>query len=331
MTEINRYHIYTSSAKRTSGSIEDYSLILKRPIMLTNPHHYFQVIVKQATIPYVFYQTNDNYNQFSYVLTRGATTYAQRTFSIQNGNYNINTLLSELKSKWVADIQTFLPSYTPAFNFTYDRDAMFATFSITPDATTTTFTIKPLTNQVSTMLGIVQDTSFGNVGAVVSTGSSTQPVNVSPITSLYIRSGSLKQSNLSTENLVDQDDISDILCQIPIFGQATTWIQYSNELEIINKVLNSSINDLNLYLTDNRSYSLNLRGIDWSCMLTIIEIEPPMEQAFHDARMNIRRGLTDVNEIIQQNELQKGVPKVKQVNDKEKIEVPDLTPAMVNP
>lgn len=329
MTEINRFHIYTSSCKRTSGTIEDYNLILKRPIILANAHHYFKVIVKQATIPYTFQQINNNFNRFSYVLTRGATTYAQRTFTITNGNYNINTLLAEVKTKLLADVQALLPAYSPTFNFTYDRDTMFVSFALTPDATTTTFVIKPLTDQVSTMLGVVSDTSFGNVGAVITTGSSTQPVNVSPITSLYVRSGTLKQSNLSTENLIDQDDISDILVQIPIMGQPTSWIQYLNDLNIENKVLNSSINDLNLYLTDNRSYSLDLRGIDWSCVLTLIEIEPPMEQSFHDARDDIRRGLTSVNEIIQQAELQKGVPKAKELNPKEKIEVPDLTPNIV--
>lgn len=329
MTEINRFHIYTSSCKRTSGSIEDYNLILRRPIILQNPHHYFQVIVKQATIPYTFQQVNDNFNRFSYILTRGATTYPQRTFSIANGNYNINSLIAEVQSKWVADIQTFLPSYTPAFVWTYDRDNMFVTFSFTADATNTTFTIKPLTDQVNTMLGVVTDTSFSNVASVVTTGISTQPVNISPITSIYIRSGTLKQSNLSTENLVDSDDTSDILCQIPIFGQPTTWIQYSNELDIINRVLNSSINDLNLYLTDNRSYSLNLRGIDWSCMMTVVEVEPPMEGQFHQARADIRYGLTSVNDVIQQNQLQKGVPQPKAIDSSKKIEVPDMTPQMV--
>jgi hypothetical protein len=150
-------------------------------------------------------------------------------------------------------------------------------------------------------------------------------VNVSPITSIYIRSGSLKQPNLSTENLVDSDDISDILCQIPILNQPTSWIQYLNDLTIENKVMNASINDLNLYLTDNRSYSLNLRGIDWSCLLTVIEIEPPLEASFHQARADIRQGLTSVNEIIANEQLRKGAPTVKEVS-KDKVSVPDLTP-----
>lgn len=329
MTELNRFHIYTSSCKRTSGSIEDYDLILKRPIILQNPHHYFKVIVKQATIPYTFQQVNDSYNQFSYILTRGATTYPQRTFTIANGNYNINTLMAEVKSKWVADIQTYLPSYTPNFTFTYDRDQMWVNFSFVADGTNTTFTIKPLTDQVSTMLGVVVDTSFSNAGAVVMSANSTQPVNVSPITSIYIRSGTLKQSNLSTENIVDSDDISDILVQIPILNQPTSWIQYLNDLNIENKVLNSSINDLNLYLTDNRSYALNLRGVDWSCMITIVEIEPPLEASFHQARADIRNGLTSVNEVIQQSQLQKGVPQAKTVDPSKKVEVADMTPPLV--
>ena len=148
MTEINRFHIYTSSCKRTSGSIEDYDLILRRPIILQNPHHYFKVIVKEVTIPYTFQQVNDNFNQFKYRLTRGATTYPDRTLTITNGNYTILSLITEVTAQLNTDIHTYLPTYTPVFTWTYDRNNMFVTFSLTPDATNTTITILPLKDQI---------------------------------------------------------------------------------------------------------------------------------------------------------------------------------------
>lgn len=299
--EINRFHIYTSSSKRQTGTNEDYNITLRRPIILQNPHHYFKCIVKQATIPYTFQQVNDNFNSFSYVMIRGGITYPQKTFNISNGNYTINTLLTEVINKWVANIATYLPAYSPTFNFTYDRNNMFVTFSLTADATNTSFTIKPIANNVSTMLGVVTDTSFNNVGIVVTTGISTQPVDVTPITSIYIRSDTLKQNYLSSENLISSDDVSDILCQIPLMGQPTSWIQYLNDLTIENRLANEIVGDINLYLSDNRSYGLNLRGIPWSCMMTIIEIAPPQETYIGDIRRDMRHGVSSVGDVVEQD------------------------------
>lgn len=299
--EINRFHIYTSSSKKQSGTNEDYNITLRRPIILQNPHHYFKCIIKQATIPYTFQQVNDNFNQFSYIMTRGATTYPQKTFSISNGNYTVNTLITEVINKWVANIATYLPTYSPTFSFTYDRNNMFITFSFTPDGTNTSFTIKPIANNISTMMGVVSDTSFNNVGAILTTGISTQPVDVSPITSIYIRSDTLKQNYLSSENIVSTDDVSDILCQIPLMGQPTSWIQYLNDLTIENRLANEVVGDINLYLSDNRSYSLNLRGIPWSCMMTIIEIAPPQETYIGDIRRDIRHGVSSVGDVVEQD------------------------------
>lgn len=297
--EINRYHLYLSSSKRQSGSIEDYNIALKRPIILKNPHHYFKVIIKEATIPYTFQQVNQNYNKFQYRLVRNGFQYPDKIITLANGNYTILTLLKELASKLKEDISVCAGGYIPDFEFTYDRNSMFCKFELKNDGiSSNTITILPLVDQISTMLGVVQISSFGNNAAVDFACSSTQPVNVSPITSIFIRSETLKQSNLSTENIINTDDTSDILCQIPILQQPTSWLQYQNELNIENQIINSIINDVNLYLSDNRSYSLDLRGIDWSCMITIVEYEGYEEAHFKEHRSIFKNNLTDINEIL---------------------------------
>ena len=300
--EINRYHLYLSSSKRQTGSIEDYSISLKRPIILKNPHHYFKIIVKEATIPYTFQQINANYNKFSYRLLHNGVQHPDRTISLNSGNYTILSLLKELAFRLTQDIATY-SVFSPQFDLTYDRNSMFCSFSLTNDVGTT-LTILPLQDQISTMIGVVNECSFGNGTSC----SSTQPVNVSPITSIFVRSETLKQSNFSTENLVNRDDTSDILLQIPILNQPTSWIQYQNELNIENVVVNGVINDISLYLSDNRSYDLNLRGIDWSCMLTIIEFEGVEEEHFTQSRMSLNRGLQQINDILSEGELTKGAP-----------------------
>ena len=322
--EINRYHLYLSSSKRQTGIIEDYSIALKRPIILKNPHHYFKVLVKEATIPYTFQQVNANYNNFKYNIIHNGFQYPDKTIKISNGNYTILTLLKEVTSKLSLDISSYIAGYNPSFNFTYDRNSMFCTFGIKNDGiSSNTITIIPLQDQVSTMLGVVSQSSFGNSGSSLSSCSSTQPVNVSPITSIFIRSETLKQSNLSTENIVNRDDSSDILVQIPILNQPTSWLQYMNELSIENVVVNSLINDVNLYLSDNRSYSLDLRGIDWSCMLTIIEFEGVEELHFKENRNVFKNNIQGMSDILNEgNSFNKGVPQVKDHRVRSPTEVP---------
>lgn len=323
MTEVNRFHIYMGSQLRQSGTIEDYSYILQRPIILSNPHHYFKVIVKQATIPYTFQQVNDNYNQFQYKMIRNSIDYGVRTLNILNGNYTILSLITQVQNQLLTDIDTLILGYVPTFNWTYDRDQMAVIFSFTPDAFNTSFTIYNLDNQVNTMLGVTVDSTFSNTGALVTTCSSNQPVNVSPITSLFIRSGSLKQSDLSRENIVTQDDISDILVQISILNQPTSWITYLNELNIENRILNGTINDLNIYLSDNRSYTLDLRGIDWSCVLTIIEVAPLEEDSFGIVRRDLKSSNQLVGDSMKLVPLQSGIAIPEDLTNK-KIDVKAL-------
>jgi hypothetical protein len=312
--EINRYHLYLSSSKRQTGSIEDYNIALKRPIILKNPHHYFKVIVKEATIPYTYQQVNSNYNKFKYNLLRNGVQYPDKTISLNNGNYTILTMLKELSRCLSQDISSYVVGWNAQFNFTYDRNSMFCTFGIS-DNVNTSITIIPLQDQISTMVGVVNQCSFSNNTQCLS----TQPVNVSPITSLYVRSDSLKQSNLSTENIINKDDSSDILVQIPVLNQPTSWIQYQNELSIENQIVNSIINDVNLYLSDNRSYSLDLRGIDWSCLLTIIEYEGSEELHFKENRNIFKNGIQGMNDILNEGiNLNQGVPTVLPHTQKEK-------------
>jgi hypothetical protein len=330
MTEVNRFHIYLSSSLKQEGKIEDYTFTLSRPIILSNPHHYFKVVVKQATIPYTFQQINNNYNKFQYKIIRNSIDYGIRTFVIKNGNYTILSLITEVQTQLLTDLNIIIPGYIPIFNWTYDRDQMAVTFSFTPDLINTSFTIYNLDKQINTMLGVTQNITFFNVGSSITTATSNQPVNISPITSLFIRSASLKQQDLSRENLVNTDDISDILVQVPILNQPTSWITYLNDLNIENRIVNTIINDINIYLSDNLSFELNLRGIDWSCVITVIEVAPVENiDSFNTVRMDLRHNHQLMNDALQMSDFQIGIPVPKEENKKTqdptfKIKVPEI-------
>ena len=71
-----------------------------------------------------------------------------------------------------------------------------------------------------------------------------------------------------------QDDFSDILVRLPVLTIGTTFIQYVNQEDVSNRIKNDFIDQIELYLTDNRSYiPLSLAGLSWMCVLEITELE----------------------------------------------------------
>lgn len=271
--EVARYHIYTSSAVTNNGS--QYSFYIKKPILLTHPSHYFKVILKQVTIPYSWQAVNPAYNKLNYILTRGATTYPQQQIAIPSGNYSIYDLLTQVQTGLASSIQT-LSGFIPTFTWSYSSDNSKVTFNVTNnDSVLTTITLLADTNQVGIMLGISSNISFGyTVGNVNTTATSTQPVNCCPVNQIFIRSNTLKQQQ-NVENLIagQYNDYSNILGVAPVYTQPKSLIQFY-DLNIENHLVNDVINEIQLFLTDNRSPNtpLDLQGLNWSCCMTIIEI-----------------------------------------------------------
>jgi len=300
--EVARYHMYLDSDQRATGSNEDYTFFLKRPILLSHPLHYFRIIIKEAVIPYTFQTVTSGYNTLKYVLQRGATTYPVSTITIPNGNYNINDLITIVNTYLTKDVYGLTSGYSPIISMVYNRATMLVTFSITNhDSVITYITIQPNTgigNGVATMLGIGTAITFGYSGTNVDTiATSTQPVNTSPITNVFIRSGTLKQAQ-TVENLTtgNYSDFSDILQLIPIYNQPVSWIHYLNELNIENRLTNTIISEMNLYLTDNRGYAgFNLQNIPWSCTVTIIEERDQalLQSDVYLQSQNIKRSLSN--------------------------------------
>jgi hypothetical protein len=302
-TVINKYHLYLESTQRTSGTNEDANYILSRPLFKSNPFNHFEVSVVQANIPYSFFNiTNQNgtYSSFQWYVARGltypSTNYVvgspsnPRTATIPNGNYTILTLITALQTAIIGDLQTNYPTFPiPNWTWTYNRDTLTVNFLLTgTDNTTTTYYFMPSSvahGGLAYNMGITSLLTFGYdstnvsqpiniINNVKTSGSYGQSaINVAPITSIMIRSGTLKQ-NRSYEFIAITDDISDILVRVPIMTVGTTFIQYVNEGRIANRVKNEFIDSINLYLTDNRSYvPISLAGLSWMCVLEITEIE----------------------------------------------------------
>lgn len=302
-TVINKYHLYLESTQRTSGTNENAMYLLSRPIFKTNPFNHFDVSVVQANIPYSFFNiTNQNgsYSSMNWYAARGvsypSTTYIvgspsnPRTVTIPNGNYTILSLITAIQSGIIGDLQTNFSTFPiPNWTWTYNRDTLTVNFLLTgSDGVPTTYYFMPSSvahGGLAYNMGITSLLSFGYdstntsqpiniINNVKTSGANGQSaINVAPITSIMIRSSTLQQ-NKSYEFVAITDDISDILVRVPIVTVGTTFLQYVNEGQISNQIKNEYIDQVQLYLTDNRSYNpISLAGLSWMCVLEIKEIE----------------------------------------------------------
>jgi hypothetical protein len=90
---------------------------------------------------------------------------------------------------------------------------------------------------------------------------------------LYIRSENIKQLQ-NYESLVVKSDISDILAKVQITVLPQNYVMWYNDIDLRVKVANKFFDTINLYVTTNLDYEdLSFNGLDWSCRITIEEIE----------------------------------------------------------
>jgi hypothetical protein len=247
---------------RQSGSSNDFIISLKRPFTLINQLNYFRVRVDTAIIPHCIKQINSNNNILTYTYTKNSIV-TNSSITLTAGNYNILTLLDELKAKLLVNISNV------TFTFTYNRNTGFVNLQMAATDGIPSFLL--LNFASNSKLGLF----FGIIGDVTVTTTapagitSSQNVNVNPITYLTIRCSTLKQS-LDFEYIVEKDTYSDVMAIVPINVLPGSFILYNNSpsLDISNKV----IDILNIYIADNMNYSLSLGNLDWSLSLIFDEI-----------------------------------------------------------
>ena len=277
MTEIVNYHFYISSENRTTGTTSNFTYTLVKPIILTNPAHHLEIKIKQCTIPYSFTQVFAPYNvmTFNYNVNgtyvsptaiSGGTNYFGLTITIAEASYNITTLLAEISTKLLA-VLGFGSALSS--NFTYNASTGKATLGLT--GTSNVWVQFLTTNDIAKMIGITSLAYFGRSGVTSVNVTSQQPVNVSPVTNLYIRSNILKQTT-AYENVYLQNDMSNVLLQVPIKTLPNTWIMYSNELDIRSRLTNSTVDTIQFQLSDNRGYDLSLQNLPMYIMFSVYEI-----------------------------------------------------------
>lgn len=161
--------------------------------------------------------------------------------------------------------------------------ALLTTAPNTSPANTSVISIQFATNlSIGLFFGFTSSPNF-SIG-LPATGS--QPAVANPVTTLYIRSPSLRQYK-NREWIVSSDEFSDILYRVPVTTSVNTYINFYGESYPVTLV-NDTITEVNFYITTNLTFvPINLQQLPWSFHWTIVEIlQPNYDSLFSTAFIN---------------------------------------------
>ena len=284
MNIVKSYCLYLNSREANNGTPDNCNFVLTTPLTLSNSNNRFAISTPMIELPYSFSQVNNTNNilPYSYSDTRaGGHSYTDGTLTIPPGNYNINQLLTQLITSLIIDIYLRIPSSTLSTNnflFQYNSQTGLVTFFMSATYTVTITFKFSISEVLGIMLGFPQvNETFGTAIKLFS----INKVMCNPITSVYLRSDSFKFRD-NYEAVITSWNNSDIVAKIPINTLPNSIIYYRNDVKSI--VNNTSISIINLYLSDNISstYSLNMNGVNYGCMIQIDEIEYKETNSYKD-------------------------------------------------
>ena len=204
-----------------------------------------------------------------------------QNITLTEGNYSILTLLDELELRITNLMVSTGFNQIPTIDFSYDTETGKTTLNISPSGGSHTLilTLKwSSADIVAEYFGFsyLNDSVLSFNGSTITSTNYISPnnVNVSPITSLYIRSNSLSQTAKNQERLVEAAfSVSDILLKIPVNSYYNTWLMYENN-DFSVRLNNKHIEEISLYITSQTYDKVVFNGIHWRLVIQITEYEP---------------------------------------------------------
>lgn len=311
---VNNYTYFLDSKYRTTDQYNVPKSPAYHPvfeldpsIQLSDPNNYFELEVMTADIPFTFHTLdipNNTLNMFISVPAHSISTTI--TLTIPPGNYSILTINDAL----IAQFETALISLgftnsnqRPKLQIVYDKASSKDTFSLVngPNENWTVIFDWSDSDILAEYFGF--DTSVsttlyyytGHTNASIN-GTSLYVVNVSPVSSLYLRSDTLRQTVQNQEFLVETVvTTSSILAQIPIPFSYMTWIFYSTNAFKV-KLQNQQLKAFDLYFSGLTYEEIRFRGAHWKMQLRIAEIRP---ESFVEMDKSLAAQVRDANLKIQ--------------------------------
>lgn len=234
----NRY------ADNNQGKIMTSDCIFHLPHINVKKTKHVSITVLHAQIPGSFYNVNDTNNKLIYSIGGGNL----QTVYFENSNYNVNTLISHIKS------------LLPEFNVTYKASSNKFTFTYTTDFT--------FSNN-STCFELLGFSENDHVSHIINNDSiliSDNVVNLFTIRTLHITSENFILNNIDSFN----PNNANILASIPINTGFNGIISYQNIHDVHSEIHNTrNLTNLHIKITDQDGRRIDLNGAHWSITLMI--------------------------------------------------------------
>lgn len=235
--EILQIHLNSKDADKFNGLTSDCEFFL--PLIEVPSQHTLYISVQHAVIPYSFYNINALNNLLVY-------SYDDIIFNviIPYGNYSAYDLLETLRNSLTMPNLKY-DIITNKYIFINDTHE----FSFL--STSTCFGL----------IGFNQGVTYNSVGKILI---SSNCINLQSKHCICI------QSNLNTGSINNTNkNENNIICSIPIDKQPFSVINYQNHNNLKYNLFNSSINNLNLKLTDQNNNLIDLNGCHWSISIQL--------------------------------------------------------------
>jgi hypothetical protein len=223
-----------------NGSTSECMFVL--PSLVIPKRSKMSISCQTASIPYSFYNCDDFNNKLSFI--QNSITY---NVVIPQGNYNVNTLITALKTLMGVNFNIIYNSLDNTYTFT---NTLYE-FSLLSSSS------------CFEMLGFKTGITITSVSKTLK---SKLSINLFTIRNIYVSSNNfiLNNVNNSTPNN------SSILCSVPIQSSSGSIITYSNIFNVYNEVHNvSNLTLLHIKLTDQDGDILDLNGCHFSLTLQL--------------------------------------------------------------
>ena len=207
---------------------------------------YIEGGVQSAQIPVSFYNLNSTNNTFNYTIS--AVNY---TINVTPGNYNYNTLVSELAIRFATNGHTF----------TYALNRNTNVFTMTYTGVGTWQTIRP--SSIYYIFGFLANTSYTVVGNTF-----TYPglFNVINPKKLKIFSQNLAIDSYDSVGLVTNNLIETLSVNAPSFG----LILYNNVDSTYGHLRTSYLSTIDIQIRNELGDYIDFNNIDWTITIVLI-------------------------------------------------------------
>ena len=307
MSIINEYTFFLNYKYRSSGINAAPVWNMDDPVVLSDQNNFFECQILNAEIPFSFKNIQAPNNTIPYTLVSpqdGINT--SGIITIPTGNYSIINLLLELKTLLGIIVSTML--FIPVFTFTYDKESGKVTLDTVINSGNRSMTLTIRWSQSDIMaeyfgFTFENDTVLSyNTSQIITSTNYISPnhVNVSPITSLILRSDNLNQISKNQEMLVEQKfSLSNILAKIYVNSYYNSWILWENDIGFSVRLTNKSIDFIQLYLTSQTYDYILFGGVSWKVTIKIREIESQLVTRMKEVKLQT---LTEVQHLQTQKD-----------------------------